>query len=672
MPAGKGRGAIDSEAEARLPAGARFPRARPKRAAVPPPSLLCDDETNIQSRVLRRLGLRDAAIEKAAADAGAHGTSVYQELLAARAFEADALRDALSAELGIAAIRVIDPDRLVLRDMAGLGLLRNGAHMGAHYRPSEGASVYLVCAETADGEALAGALARQPDLADRLRLVTSAGLRAAIVSAMEDALSTRARDHLFLARPSASARYVANAWQGLALGAMAVAVPLWFWLDWQTANFAIHLALSVFFLACVVLRFLAVLTTKPLRLPRIRRPKDQPPVYTVLVALYREAPVVPQLMKALDELEWPRSRLEVKLVCEADDLETIGAIERLKPAPWIEIVRVPPGSPRTKPKALAYALPLCSGTLIALFDAEDRPHPDQLVEAWSTFRADPTGTLACLQAPIVVTNDRASAISRLLAFEYAALFRALLPWLGKRGLLVPLGGTSNHFRRDALDEVGGWDPYNVTEDADLGARLTRHGYRVSTITRPTFEDGPETLGVWLPQRTRWFKGWMQSWLVHMRRPQSLLREIGLPSFLILQILFLGMVVSALAHPFFIGSLVWLLFQLGWHGRLDAYNLGLMGLDIVNILGGYIAFLLIGWRTLSLRENVGFPKVVLFTPVYWVLLSFAAWRALWQLYRRPHHWEKTPHAPTLAPSRLQTRLTRRAPVRTGRPAAVSRR
>ena len=186
---------------------------------------------------------------------------------------------------------------------------------------------------------------------------------------------------------------------------------------------------------------------------------------------------------------------------------------------------MPPGPPRTKPKALNYALQLIRGDYVVLYDAEDRPHPLQLLEAWRRFE---TGDewLACVQAPLQISNGTRGIIPLMFAFEYSALFRGLLPWLSGHRALLPLGGTSNHFRKNALDEIGGWDPYNVTEDADIGLRLARFGYHTGTISLPTWEDAPEALSIWLPQRTRWFKGWLQSWLVHMRSPKALLRDVG--------------------------------------------------------------------------------------------------------------------------------------------------
>lgn len=195
-----------------------------------------------------------------------------------------------------------------------------------------------------------------------------------------------------------------------------------------------------------------------------------------------------------------------------------------------------------------------------------------------------------------------------------------------------------------LEEVGSWDPYNVTEDADLGMRLARFGYRTETIALPTREAGPDTVRAWLPQRTRWFKGWMQTWLVHMRDPLLLLRELGVGSFVIAQILFAGMALSALAHPFLLVSGLVLAVDLALARPAGAFKATLLTLDIVNIACGYLSFLMLGWQTLNVREKLGFWKIVAFTPVYWMMLSAAAWRAVWQLWRKPHLWEKTPHRP----------------------------
>lgn len=185
----------------------------------------------------------------------------------------------------------------------------------------------------------------------------------------------------------------------------------------------------------------------------------------------------------------------------------------------------------------------------------------------------------------------------------------------------------------------------MTEDADLGLRLVRWGYRTGTITYPTYEDAPTSIRVWLPQRTRWFKGWAQTWLVHMRDVRQLYRDLGPASFLVTQVLTAGMLVSALAYSVFAATILWIcgLLLLGYVPTMP--NLAFLTLDSVNIVCGHAAFLALGWWTLPKTERRDFWKLVLWTPVYWVLLSAAAWRAVWQLYRCPHAWEKTPHKPS---------------------------
>ncbi|PSJ54867.1 glycosyltransferase family 2 protein [Kumtagia ephedrae] len=204
-----------------------------------------------------------------------------------------------------------------------------------------------------------------------------------------------------------------------------------------------------------------------------------------------------------------------------------------------------------------------------------------------------------------------------------------------------------HFRVAALEAVGGWDPYNVTEDADLGLRLARFGYRCETISLPTLEDAPVAWSVWLPQRTRWFKGWLQTWLVHMRDPVALHRDLGVRSFCIAQILYAGLALSVLIHPLLIVAAIYLTGLLLLAEPVSGWPVLLLTMDALNIVCGYLSFLLLGWHSLGKRDRRGFWRILLFTPPYWMMMSWAAWRAVWQLWRRPHHWEKTPHVRTAA-------------------------
>lgn len=476
-------------------------------------------------------------------------------------------------------------------------------------------------------------------------LLTPTALRRALVERIAPRLTNMATHGLFEWRPDLSARYRLSPRQAFAAGVIYVLLTLLFVLAPMALFIGVHLFSTVFFFACSGFKAMAALFYVR-RLPvdwSLPADTSDLPVYSVLVALHREAEIVPQLLVALGRIEWPRDRLEIKLVCEADDRATIEAIRAHNPRSFVEIVEVPPSQPRTKPKALRFAMALTTGEFVVLYDAEDRPHPGQLLEAYARFRS--TGArVACLQAPLHVTNGGRSTLARMFAFEYAGLFRAVLPWLAACRQVLPLGGTSNHFRRAALEKIGSWDPHNVTEDADVGVRLFRCGYRAETITLPTLEAAPEELRVWVPQRTRWLKGWLQTWLVHMREPTMLLVDVGPLSFLFVQILLAGMFFSALLHPIiFLSAIGYTIWSLAGF-PLARWQLWLLVLDWAILLFSYATFLVLGWRTLSLRERVGFPVVVLMTPVYWLLTSYAAWLAVIEFLRHPHRWNKTPHKP----------------------------
>jgi cellulose synthase/poly-beta-1,6-N-acetylglucosamine synthase-like glycosyltransferase len=595
--------------------------------------------------VLDRLAVADRARVQAALCAKVHGTTFQREILASGEVTEEAFYRALADCLGVRFLPRVAAGDLVVQEKHALALLRHGSG-AAPVRVVDGAeqAATILATDRLDVAAARARLSTTPGLASRSRMATPSAVRRALLGRARARLASVAVSGLFEKSPHCSAVIVANAWQGFMIGfggffavAAAVLAP------WETL-IAVHGMLSIFFLGCILLRVLAMTVAAPPVPPPIEpfAARDLP-VYSVLVALYREAGIVPELLVALGRLQWPRSKLEIKLVCEADDDETLAAIRAVPLRPNIEVIEVPPAGPRTKPKALAYALQIVSGEFVVLYDAEDRPHPLQLIEAWQSFRAGGPD-LACLQAPLEITNGGAGPIARLFALEYAALFRGLLPYLARRRLVLPLGGTSNHFRRSLLEKVGGWDPHNVTEDADLAVRLSRHGYRTQTISRPTREAAPPDFATWLPQRTRWFKGWLLTWLVHMRDPLRLLRELGPASFLVVQILFVGMVLSCFAHPLMLATVCVLVAVVAAGYPLSTGQNGLLAVDAVNIACGYASFIMLGWQTLAKKERRGFWKAVVFTPVYWMMLSLAALRSIIQLWKAPHFWAKTHHPP----------------------------
>jgi cellulose synthase/poly-beta-1,6-N-acetylglucosamine synthase-like glycosyltransferase len=368
-----------------------------------------------------------------------------------------------------------------------------------------------------------------------------------------------------------------------------------------------------------------------------RLPDHLLPVYTVIAALYREAKSVGPLMQAIDAFDYPREKLQVILALEPNDLATRAAVARLGPMPHVQVLIVPATEPQTKPKALNCALPFARGYFTAVFDAEDRPDPGQLRAALDAFRSHDTD-VACAQASLCIDNNgKDSWLSRTFAAEYAGQFDVFLPGLAAMRMPLPLGGSSNHFRTAVLREVGGWDAWNVTEDADLGFRLARFGYRSVTFNSTTSEEAPIRFKAWLGQRSRWMKGWMQTWGVHMREPGRLWRQAGPRGFLTLNIIVGGNVLTALAYPI-------LVLELAAH-FLTNFTVSLAPLHIATVTAGFASTVLIGLMGLARRGRLRSGWILAATPFYWACLSIAAWRALWQLWRDPYRWEKTEHGLT---------------------------
>lgn len=583
--------------------------------------------------IVDRARMLDEAAIHAAAHSERNATSFAAEAVTLGLVSEERLSQAIADEFGLVLQTAIQPDTLVVSDQQAARLLtRRNPNMLV--KANEGAEAHFLLATDRIAD-LARHMNLFPDCSRRLRLVPLTILRAALAARVSERMCKAATSDLFTDRPACSARTLVNAWQACTLGVVGVIIPLAWWMYPQDTLVVLHIVITTFFLSCVLLRLAAFFgRAEPSPSPGPRPDPADLPIYSLLVAVYREAEVVGELVASLRRLEWPVSKLEIKFVCEAHDTETIAAIHAARPPANMQVVAVPDYGPRTKPKALNYALLTCRGEFIGLYDAEDKPHPGQLLEAWQRFQTcDPS--VACLQAPLDIGNGANSWVARMFAFEYLALFRGLLPWLSQHRVLLPLGGTSNHFRRSALEEAGAWDPFNVTEDADLGARLTRCGYRTGMISLPTMEDAPEISKVWVPQRTRWFKGWCQSWLVHMRNPVALYRELGLGSFLIVQILFAGMVVSALVHPLLLLAIGWFVADMATGRSLGATETVLLIVDVLNVTLGYISFWLLGWKASGFDRRHLDWKLMLCTPLYWMMMSRAAWRSLGQLYWVPH-------------------------------------
>jgi cellulose synthase/poly-beta-1,6-N-acetylglucosamine synthase-like glycosyltransferase len=452
-------------------------------------------------------------------------------------------------------------------------------------------------------------------------------LGSAAISA--DALDT-ARFGFHRAFPPRSAKRRIHFTQALWMGAL-LAGGIWATARFPTAALAIaHGAGIAIFAAAIFVRLAAAANLKPEQ-TRLATP-SQWPTFTILCPLYREANVAHDLVAALLRLDYPAHAVDIKLLVEEDDAETLAAALAAVDASHMEVVAVPAAQPRTKPKALNIGLARARGDYVVVFDAEDRPHPQQLRAALTAFENGPS-SLACVQAPLLIDNAETSWIARQFAAEYAVQFAALLPFLARAGLPLPLGGSSNYFRTNALRDAGGWDPFNVTEDADVGYRLARNGQRIGVIAPPTWEEAPVSLGAWLDQRTRWIKGHLQTWLVLMRNPLCTISEMGLRGFLAMQLMLGGGLLAAIVH----GPLACIVAI----AALTPYDL-LSPADFVLALFGYCVAVF-ATLTASARSGQLSPLgAVLTMPLYWPLATIAAARAMIEFLLRPHHWSKTDH------------------------------
>jgi cellulose synthase/poly-beta-1,6-N-acetylglucosamine synthase-like glycosyltransferase len=399
------------------------------------------------------------------------------------------------------------------------------------------------------------------------------------------------------------------------------------------------------------------------------------PVYTVLLPVYGEKPsTLRELFSSLSKLDYPKQKLDGLLLVEADDTGTQEAIEAVDKPGWLRVVdmpaeisyaplvsqhfgegsdkkvgkpgwlktlMIPPGGPRTKPKAMIYGLLYARGEVLTVYDAEDQPDPCQLKKAVWGFRHLDDDSVACLQAKLNYYNPRQNLLTRWFTLEYSAWFDMFLPGLHEAKAPIPLGGTSNHFRTDVLREALSWDPYNVTEDADLGLRLARMGKKTMMLESTTYEEANSKLKNWIRQRSRWIKGYMQTFLVHTRHPVALYREVGFKSFVGFLATIGGLIFTTLVSPvFWIILLLWMLAQPGWVPELFPGPMYYVAL--ASLLFGNFFFVFLGLVGAVERGYDDLTLHALLSPLYWVLMSLAGYVALFELIARPYHWQKTEH------------------------------
>jgi hypothetical protein len=414
-----------------------------------------------------------------------------------------------------------------------------------------------------------------------------------------------------------------------------------------TALLILNVLISVLFLLSILFKFtLTIVGAKyelqePVTLDELRALRDNDlPVYTILLPVYKEPAVISKLIESITRIDYPKFKLDVKLLLEEDDFETIDAVREFKLPAIFEPVIVPAEPPRTKPKACDYGLLFARGEYITIYDAEDIPDADQLKKVVALFKKLPDEYI-CIQCALNYYNREENFLTRMFTLEYSYWFDYMIPGLDRLGMPIPLGGTSNHFKREKLDELAGWDPFNVTEDADLGLRAYAKGYKVAVVNSTTYEEANSAVRNWIRQRSRWVKGYMQTYLVHMRHPIEFVKKVGFKGFIGFQLFIGGTPFSFLVNP-----ILWLVFIFwvltkSFMIRVLFPDL-IMYVSIFNLLFGNGLVVYMNMMSVFRRKIYNLLPYALLNPVYWFLHSIASYKALWQLILNPFYWEKTEH------------------------------
>jgi glycosyltransferase XagB len=479
------------------------------------------------------------------------------------------------------------------------------------------------------------------------RITTDWDILEALRHGLRDVIVENAALGLWYRSASQSARTMLYPRQKVALGISLVVITLcaYFW-PYGTLQ-AASVIVATLFLLGIAFKFVVCMAGarrerfQAVTEDDLKQLKEEDlPVYTVLAPMFREAAVVRQLVTNLANLDYTVTKLEVLLLLEEDDQETIDAANAAGLPPWMTIIKVPRGQPQTKPKACNVGLFFARGEYLVIYDAEDKPDPDQLKKAVVAFKRGGE-QMVCVQAALNYWNVNENFLTRMFTAEYSFWFDYMLPGLDALKLPIPLGGTSNHFRTDGLRKLGGWDPFNVTEDADLGIRASALGYTVGVVNSTTFEEANRNFGNWIRQRSRWVKGYMQTSLVHGRSPWKLVKVAGFKQTLGFVLLIAGTPISFL----FVLPL-WVLFvaSLLTHSRIFdlMYPGWALWIGLFNLLVGNALMIYVSMMGAFLRQRYGLVIWALLNPVYWLMHSLASYKALWQLITRPHYWEKTNH------------------------------
>ena len=465
-----------------------------------------------------------------------------------------------------------------------------------------------------------------------------------------DAILDKSIYGLFFRKPEESAYSVFSGKQVFSFGILAVLVLTWVYFGVLSLLIFLNFLVQGFYTVSILFKLIISLSgvkselEKPVTELEVNAVRDDElPVYTVLVPVYKEPEVIGILMDALKKLDYPQNKLDIILLLEEDDRETLQAAKNNKPPGNWRFLIVPASQPKTKPKACNYGLFFSRGKYLVIYDAEDVPEPDQLKKAVVMFRKGGEEFI-CYQGALNYFNKDENILTKLFTLEYSYWYDYLLPGLDRLKLVIPLGGTSNHFDTEKLKGLGGWDPFNTTEDADLGVRAFAEGYKVGVLNSTTFEEANSRLGNFIRQRSRWIKGYMQTWLVYSRHPIKLMRVVGFKGWVSFNLFIGGTPFVSLVNPitwsvFF----VWILTRTKIIEPL--FPPEVLYISMFNLLFGNFLGIYLNMVAIFKRKYYTLVPFAFLNPLYWWLQSVAAYKSIYQLFRNPFYWEKTQHGIT---------------------------
>lgn len=482
-----------------------------------------------------------------------------------------------------------------------------------------------------------------------------------------DEILEKAVFYLYNKDPKSSALETFTSKQVIVIGAIGLLFLILLLLFPIITLIGLNLLINVFFIVSIGFKFmLTVVGAKSENLQKISSAElanyrdSELPYYTLLLPVFKESEVIYKLASNLKNLDYPKEKLDIKLLIESDDPVTFNAVKNLKFPCIFDPVIIPYAQPKTKPKACNYGLYFSKGKYLAIYDAEDIPDSDQLKRVNALFNKLPDEYIV-VQCALNYFNKTENFLTRMFTLEYSYWFDYMLPGLDGLGVPIPLGGTSNHFKFDKLMELGGWDGFNVTEDADLGIRAYAKGYKVSVLNSTTYEEANNEFYNWIRQRSRWIKGYMQTYLVHMRKPSKLLREVGWNGFLGFQFFIGGTFFTFLTYPvLLLFFLFYIFFTFDFSTRFfGSFNSDLINffklifsdwiiiISIFNFLAGNLLMIYINMIAVFRRKSYNLILYAIANPVYWLMHSISAYKGLFQLISKPFYWEKTNHGLTKA-------------------------